>query len=201
VHVHLPGSSLTWPSNASVLDGVAAFYSSLPLVIFVLEVIALLLIRGLREFVLLAFMPIFLFMTFFLKKLIRQPRPYGSCLTSCGMPSGHSIMSIGIAVFLLLELFTRSLQKSRQSRTTLYIFTGFIVVLLFPVPWSRVQLHDHSVAQVLVGTAVGVVVGVLYFIALRRWLAPRAAHVADMMRLYENYTPTVHTQSPLGKEF
>ncbi|CAE8736727.1 unnamed protein product [Polarella glacialis] len=42
-----------------------------------------------------------------IKHIVRQPRPERSCLTSCGMPSSHSAISIGFYVYMLLDFAAR----------------------------------------------------------------------------------------------
>jgi len=74
-----------------------------------------------------------------LKRLLRQPRPESSCLKSNGMPSSHSALSLAW-----------SWTMSRWPAP----FRAVIVFLLL-VPWSRVQIGDHSVSQVVVGGVLG----------------------------------------------
>merc|ERR1719272_1649704 len=110
--------------------------------------------RGSREAITLLFFPCVLAVVMVvLKTIIAQKRPEGSCLTSCGMPSGHSMSSIGLLTFLVCELVTRSSMDGVPREQLLVV----LAIIFLPVPWSRVQLHDHSVAQVIAGSMVGLI--------------------------------------------
>jgi len=93
------------------------------------------------------------------KQLLGSARPAGSCLTTNGMPSSHALISMGMCVWLVLEvLFHQCVEPAERA--------GCIVALLLalpPVLPSRVALHDHSVAQVAVGGLLGIVLGVVHF--------------------------------------
>lgn len=96
-------------------------------------------------------------------------RPCGSAAGVYGLPSGHSMASIGLCAWLLLEVWcgTRTTHwlKSKQ------ILTSVLLVLVFvPVPYSRVYLGDHTHLQVEVGSALGLVLGVAYFLLLGRFV-------------------------------
>lgn len=45
------------------------------------------------------------------KSLARQQRPIGSCLMSCGFPSGHSVMAVGFFIHMWLDASFRVMPK------------------------------------------------------------------------------------------
>lgn len=102
------------------------------------------------------------------KRLVESPRPVGSCLTSFGMPSSHSMLSIGMLVYWTLELFLGHSQLNGfRIRTTRQRIKQTLkwLSLLAPVPASRVYLGDHSMTQVVAGSAVGAAMALTFFIA------------------------------------
>ena len=107
-----------------------------------------------------------------LKHLVAQPRPPGSCLyfTSTGMPSGHATTSIGMLTYLLLETWV---ERPRLPRRRKRAITAALLVVLAPVPYSRVYLHDHYPSQVAVGAAEGFCVATAWFNLMLRHVQPR----------------------------
>lgn len=175
-------SSFTWPANPQPLDYVAAFYSAMPFFALISVVLALIAFRGLWELVLLVYFPFILEASnVLLKGMFAEPRPPASCLISCGMPSGHSQASIGLGTYLVLEL-------CRLKPAYWKWKIAAVVVLLTPVPWSRVQLGDHSLKQVLAGSGFGIAFGLTYHYVLLRLLGGnRHADIASSLRLYDDY--------------
>jgi len=107
---------------------------------------------------------------------IKQSRPVGSCLTSCGMPSSHSAVSVALLIYLILDAAYRIdprvvpamkdtclkmvrgflvLPFDSMSQGEFSAYFGIWVVLLLPVPISRVVLNDHSPTQALAGSLIG----------------------------------------------
>eukprot|EP00403_Amphidinium_massartii_P025326 CAMPEP_0178401916 /NCGR_PEP_ID=MMETSP0689_2-20121128/16560_1 /TAXON_ID=160604 /ORGANISM="Amphidinium massartii, Strain CS-259" /LENGTH=232 /DNA_ID=CAMNT_0020022775 /DNA_START=43 /DNA_END=741 /DNA_ORIENTATION=- len=186
------GATFTWPNNASFIDGVAMFYSG-PVFFCAIyfPVLAMLLTFCGQFSVVVAAVPLMaIFSNMGFKHLARDIRPEGGCLTSCGMPSGHSQLTIAVAAFVLLEVFSRP----RLHRGIFWLAIALVVVLLVPVPWSRVQLGDHSVAQVLVGSAVGILEALLWFLIVRLVLMrfmPALDKITEWSRFFlrDDYTP------------
>jgi len=59
---------------------------------------------GSRSMIFLGFVGFQVFISeFILKKMVQQARPERSCNLTCGMPSSHSIMSVGFFVFMFLD--------------------------------------------------------------------------------------------------
>ncbi|CAJ1432508.1 unnamed protein product [Effrenium voratum] len=110
---------------------------------------------------------------YLLKLAFRSPRPEahgGSCAKSCGMPSGHTIETIGSFTWLALEVYhTRTLEP--RQKVLLMSVAG---VCLLPSGWSRIYLHDHSLEQVWAGALVGTTLAVAWYFLLTtrvaRWL-------------------------------
>jgi membrane-associated phospholipid phosphatase len=124
-----------------------------------------------------------------LKRINQQHRPEGSCVTSCGMPSSHAAIAIGLLIVIVgngaifgfhtdqdREKQTERSWWSRVWNTIVYpevgafdgasqgfiLFLGLWFALLLPIPFSRVILHDHSPSQAMMGSLVGLVGGCIW---------------------------------------
>mmetsp|Transcript_52071 Transcript_52071/g.151306 ORF Transcript_52071/g.151306 Transcript_52071/m.151306 type:complete len:265 (+) Transcript_52071:88-882(+) len=180
-HYTMPKDSPTW------LDYVAAFYSWAPFVLAIGFPLAFLWTRGTREILGICHFWLVCLLMVVLKAIIGLPRPAGSCLTSCGMPSGHTMQSMAFFTWLLLEVFAS--KKMSTLGKGMHLLVGGI--LLLPVGWSRTQLSDHSWAQVIVGGAVGIVWTLGWFWLLRQrvtyWFLKMIC--ANITFLTRNYPP------------
>ncbi|RLN87685.1 hypothetical protein BBJ28_00003650 [Nothophytophthora sp. Chile5] len=107
-------------------------------------------------------------------------RPCGSCVSSNGMPSGHATNAIGLCLWLLLETLL-GVGKSWPLSTKTAACVGFIL-LFVPVPYSRMYLGDHTALQVEIGSANGVVLGLLYFFLLRYVIAKRLPRATERLK-------------------
>eukprot|EP00929_Paragymnodinium_shiwhaense_P100339 TRINITY_DN62598_c0_g1_i2.p1 TRINITY_DN62598_c0_g1~~TRINITY_DN62598_c0_g1_i2.p1 ORF type:complete len:187 (+),score=11.38 TRINITY_DN62598_c0_g1_i2:282-842(+) len=107
-----------------------------------------------------------------LKVIIQQPRPR-SCLSNCGMPSGHSSFAGGMFVVFVWHLVlhpedpTERLQCSCEAHAAApargpVLKLLLICLLMIPVPWSRIYLGDHSGAQCAIGASIGAGLGILW---------------------------------------
>jgi len=117
-----------------------------------------------------------------LKNLIKQPRPELTCACGYGMPSGHSAIAAGFFVWVFLDTFVTyfikvtlvngngvgSLHfsfKNLNSITKIFNFATIVPLLLYiPTIISRVHLNYHTWQQVTVGSIVGALIGVAYFV-------------------------------------
>mmetsp|Transcript_53157 Transcript_53157/g.99661 ORF Transcript_53157/g.99661 Transcript_53157/m.99661 type:complete len:244 (-) Transcript_53157:76-807(-) len=150
----------TWPSEGvGAVHYVAAFYSFMPMLLLGGFVLLGFWTRGARELLAFLYQWICIWVMYALKLTFQQRRPEGSCSTSCGMPSGHTLESIGTLTWLLLEVFMAKSLEPKQKGSIAAIGGA----LLLPVGWSRVVFNDHSWPQVLAGAAFGVVVAVLWY--------------------------------------
>ena len=168
----LPGLDVTVPDNADALDGIAVFYSLIPWILAVVLLIGCIVKRTI-----LAMCTVFLGATMIIinegivKRIVRQPRPAGSCLHSLGMPSSHSMISVGFCCWLWLECaFHKRDVPFFPGKAILVVVSG---ILLLPVPASRVRLQDHSELQVGVGSAEGIFFALLWFLLFHFLFAPK----------------------------
>lgn len=117
------------------------------------------------------------------------------------MPSGHSMVAMEFLVWVFLEtLFPhrRSRNEFQFSEPIVRVQTGnfvvrfvhnltdllvkkkarynllfWAIVILLPVPISRVVLNYHTVEQAIIGVLLGTVFGVLWFVLLAMIATPR----------------------------
>ncbi len=174
--IRIPFSSFTAPSYASVADILAMIYSCVPMAIVASIVcFACFTRKFLASLVFLLLFLVHFPVTEILKISIRQSRPLGSCNGNFGMPSGHSFACLSFLSFFFCFLFLRQIfspahfshltpshsgpQPTLKKKTQIFFL---LCLLLLPVPWARVQLRDHSPAQVSAGAALGVCWGVLW---------------------------------------
>lgn len=107
-------------------------------------------------------------------------RPCGSCVSSNGMPSGHATNAIGLCLWMILETL---LGVGKQSTVVTKVSTCVGLILLFvPVPYSRMYLGDHTDLQVGIGSADGVVFGLVYFFLLRYVVGRRLPGATERMK-------------------
>lgn len=169
----LPFSTWTWPYEGVVtLHYVAAFYSAIPFFIMVGLPVLFLWTRGTREALAIVFWFQLVIVMLVLKTLVALPRPEGSCLTSCGMPSGHTMVSIAYLVWICLEVgLSRAVAVQRK-----VLLLSAACVLLLPVGWSRTFFKDHDWPQVIVGGLVALLMACVWYFFLNR---PCASHFLD----------------------
>jgi len=201
VRTGLPLAHFTWPGEgATLFHYVAAFYSLNPFMVAAGALLLLLWFRGTRELLLLTFVGGVTLPTMIcMKNLFAEKRPDGSCLLSCGMPSGHAMLSIGLMAWLGLEVglpggtFPPAIPGAVPWRSVIAL--TLLGLFFLPVGWSRVVFHDHDWPQVLAGSAVGAVQGVAWYLALR---LPCASHGLEALasskalrfaRAVDNYAP------------
>lgn len=158
----LPASDFTLPEQVSWADVCAALFCTLPFDWSLLWFTALLLCCGLRE----VFLGLLIFLDnlviVVLQNLIQQPRPKESCLTSCGMPSGHAVICTSLTCWISCE----SAQRLQHSKGVMVIL--LVMGIHLPVLWAKVHLHDHTTTQVFSGAMAGALLGCGYFLLLRR---------------------------------
>jgi len=188
--VSLPGS-VTWHTDMhpierlfNVLYGYMSF--AIPLLAGVLAVIS----RGTREVLFVGSIGIAVTLNeYCLKNIILEPKPLGACAITCGMPSGHACTTIQYFVLLMIDYAFRLTKVSHEgqvslrrpdrikrvlrlmsnSNTDAITMNEFVALffvwglLLLPTPFSRVTNSDHTVKQVLVGSALGLACGVFTY--------------------------------------
>ena len=94
--------------------------------------------------------------------LIREPRPLNLLKDgSFGMPSSHSQFIAFFCTFGIIHVYKhRGPDKLRGWEWLVYsvLLTSFVVV-----PYSRVYLNYHTLAQVVVGSLVGTAFGIFWY--------------------------------------
>jgi len=119
-----------------------------------------------------------------IKRIVSQDRPSGSCLESKGMPSSHAALATAYFVNLHLELIFKPQPSSTSLAWTVVhkaVVGALLWAMLFPVPFTRVALHDHSWAQIGVGALVGLCVGVGWFLFLTYYLYKHLDAISDLI--------------------
>eukprot|EP00928_Gymnodinium_smaydae_P065569 TRINITY_DN48685_c0_g1_i1.p1 TRINITY_DN48685_c0_g1~~TRINITY_DN48685_c0_g1_i1.p1 ORF type:complete len:408 (-),score=29.35 TRINITY_DN48685_c0_g1_i1:142-1365(-) len=116
---------VTIPNDPTVLDYICVGYGLLPFLVVGFAVVDCLFhaIRvggiGTREFGFIAFIGFIVCLNeFIFKRIVKQPRPYRSCNYSCGFPSGHSAMSIGFFILMILDASYRICPKVPMTSDT-----------------------------------------------------------------------------------
>jgi len=168
--LHVPMSSFTVHHEVTVLNGVAMALSCLPFIL-IIAFLGQLICGGRKVSAVLALILYFSVeaTTLVLKWSIRDRRPEGSCMISCGMPSGHSSGSMAIFFWLFLK-----------GDTLVYALP------LLMVPWSRWELLDHSFGQICAGSGLGIGFALLYYSIMRyldqnfpRWIPGRCCGLKE----------------------
>jgi len=193
----LPGE-VTWSDELNESDPFINFlcvvWGFVPYLVPACCVLELVMRRGTREYMFCIWIGLSTLLNeAIFKNLVKEPRPIGSCSVKCGMPSGHSSQSIGILTLVFLEMVYRicptqdfAAQVSSRCRDTfslvprsgLMSHSHFVramaiwIVALLPVPASRVFLRDHTVQQVMYGSAIGCLEAVAWYFFCQ-WVSSR----------------------------
>lgn len=149
--------SVTLRTPVTIWVSLAIFYSFVPIVAFLGLFVWLLVSEGLFPFYgTMLMITGSLISEFLLKNIVREPRPPESSVESYGMPSTHCINSLALMIWLVANMLTP---------TQVNIIGAVVIIfLLAPVGWGRYYLGDHTLKQCAVGSAGGVVFGILAFI-------------------------------------
>lgn len=94
-----------------------------------------------------------------LKQIIRKPRPdaYAACIstsTSYGMPSGHSMWAAALWVYALMK-GDESWVGGLHGKGVYWAVLLWVVA----IPLTRYELQYHTVWQILLGVALGTLIG------------------------------------------
>lgn len=149
----VPFFDISIPLAPNALLGFAMFYSLIPYAFILLLLIGWIIAPLERAYpVAIGVNILSLILVAILRASIDQFRPPDSCVTSFGMPSGHSAVAIGTLVVLLVE----TIRNTRRYKTWKVIALCILwTVLLLPVPFARVIIHDHTVMQAVIGSLIG----------------------------------------------
>ena len=181
---------VTLPNDPNFWEILAVFYGYVPWAICLFIGIAFLVYRGSRELAVGLLPALTAGLNELVKLGVNQSRPVGTCLTSKGMPSSHSAVSIGLFLFLVLDAGYRirpagpgifgSLKSAGDTSVKMlkgalvlpfgslthkefFGYAGLWAILLLPVPVARVLVHDHSPSQAMAGMLVGLLAALLWF--------------------------------------
>lgn len=158
----IPLAALTVPEDLNLVNFVACCYSAVPFVATVANVILICKNRRPREANWLLCTTSASLLHVVLKYGFSESRPVGSCLSSCGMPSGHSTYAVGMCFILLWDfVFARGACAPGDTKTKA-VRAGLISLLLLPVTWSRYQIRDHTLGQILAGASLGLLCTALW---------------------------------------
>jgi len=125
--IALPGD-VTLLKDPGVVDFIAVAYGYTPYLVCLLAFLDLVALRGSRQLALCMFAAALpLASEILVKPLVAQPRPgsmgfvqdewgrrVGSCVLSCGAPSSHATISIGLWLFVFLDVAARVVPSSGQ---------------------------------------------------------------------------------------
>ncbi|GMI54652.1 hypothetical protein TeGR_g9938 [Tetraparma gracilis] len=123
------------------------------------------------------------------KAIVQSPRPLGTCLINCGMPSSHAQVAASYISWLFLEAYAH--KSARATLTHRLSWTLFWLVLFGPVPPCRVHLKDHSLQQIVIGGLVGAVEGIIWY-----WLMAYVRLSKRCARLRESKLLAWHDGAP-----
>jgi len=206
---------ITLPNDADFFDLLMVLYGYIPYLVILGAFATLCWYRGTSQLAFLTFGGFVVFMGELVwKPLLSHARPLGSCVFTCGMPSSHATISIGFLTWMLLEGIVRrrvsrnaifaveleAPEKPRQrsesyweddppvARITIKQRVKWCVawcIVLFPVPFSRVALLDHSWAQVTAGSFIGCFEALIFYFLLNRFGAYLDVFLVEKCCLYK----------------
>jgi membrane-associated phospholipid phosphatase len=183
---------VTYPNNPDFWELSCVIYGYVPWGISFLIGLLFLIYRGTREIALGITIGLSVGISEIIKASVEQARPLTSCLHTCGMPSSHAAVSMGMLTFLVLDAayrivppagrtnlwsgwegvsdtskrFTRGLTFLTFNPVSQYEFFLYFLIWTFallPVPIARVIVGDHTPKQTLAGGIVGWGVGLIWF--------------------------------------
>ena len=180
--------SVTLPASPDGWQILAVFYGYTPF-LYLLACLVLFFVNrgGTREIAYMVLGGVATGICEILKLFILGSRPGGACISaSYGMPSGHSCMSLAWVTVLALDM---TISKSRASISLTTV--GLTMLLLLPVPVSRIILQDHSPSQAMAGSLIGIVLAAVWFVVslpIRDYFSSRLG-TKVLWVLTHNYPP------------
>lgn len=108
-------------------------------------------------------------LNFVLKRLIKEERPRQIHGKGYGMPSSHAqfvfFWSVALSLFLLVRHRPTSKSNKNNSRIVERLTVSAVsLALAAATAWSRIYLNYHTPKQVFVGSTVGALTAVAWFI-------------------------------------
>jgi len=181
--IQLPKAGFTWPSHPSASDGLAVAFCTEPFLIGCILLCLILRTRGLRELAGLVFLAEDSLVHEILKVVLGpNMRPQGSCLITCGNPSGHCMTAYGVAAILICEEFRCHSYCLRRVASI-----SLVCILLLPMPWARQHLHDHSCLQTFTGSLCGFFNGLLFELFLFWFMTKYGSAIVRRTCFRDNY--------------
>jgi len=180
----LPGD-VTAPNSPSIMECVAIGYGFLPYLCGAGCFLVLVVRRSLWPLSLLMMaLLIVVINEFVFKKLLSEDRPSESCISTKGMPSSHSMLSIGFFAYFHIEVFCKAnlTSTSRWSCSDKMLLLTACWILLLPVPFTRVMLNDHSWSQVGYGAVIGTTAACCWHVLLSYCLYQYFDSICDALR-------------------
>jgi len=193
--VWLPMADFTLPIEMSAATVLACCYSILPFFATAGNIFLVVQRKRPRELMWLLFALSLVLANDMLRSSFQEPRPETSCIPSCGMPAGGSCYAVGLFLFMLMwDSVSRSVEDEEVVRAR-YKARGVRAVALtfglLPIAWAQVHLGDHSVSQVFIGGAIGVLGAASWLACLGLCLEGFLDKV--MRRLQRESMPNVQT--------
>ncbi|KAF0695603.1 Aste57867_13643 [Aphanomyces stellatus] len=111
-----------------------------------------------------------------LKRTIDQKRPDGADMEDAGMPSAHSQFMAFFATYVVLYTSNRMSKRREWEHKAAIVGVIALACLVFV---SRIRLGYHTVAQVVVGAAVGAGTGILWYIFMENMAIPHFPAIAS----------------------
>lgn len=170
---------VTVPNNPDFFDGLSIVYGIVPVIAAFFLFFRFCWKRGTQELALGSCLALTVIITeFIIKKQINEMRPgqaiqgeiitkvrqadgsflhvpRGTCNSSCGMPSSHSVIALTFFVLMVTDVLGTYLLRKHKP---LWFFVWMIAntLIYLPVPVSRVVLWDHTSEQVFLGSLIGI---------------------------------------------
>ncbi len=93
-----------------------------------------------------------------------------------GMPSGHAQIAVLAATFWILYLLDRPLNRAT------YLTISILIAMTVIVVYSRIYIGCHNILQVVVGSFIGLVLGILLYRIWTLW--PCYCHRVDYSKFF-----------------
>jgi len=161
----------------SFTDNITTSASALPIYVLIasfLEGIIFQDIRGLIFFVAIIFNILINFgLKVLMKNLSGSKRPVnepGNCGDSYGMPSGHSQFAWFFSTFWVLYIYYNNTFKNKTSNILSIVS---LILLALIVSISRVYINCHTTNQVLIGGLIGIIIGCVSFLCVKKMILPK----------------------------
>ncbi|KAL7060939.1 hypothetical protein AAHC03_09808 [Spirometra sp. Aus1] len=120
-------------------------------------------------------------LNYILKHTVKAPRPSvhpDHIVTGYGMPSNHSQFMFFMMSYLLLFCTCR-LPRQHYSTARLNSICIFALFLSCLTSYSRIYLGFHTLQQVCMGSVIGMIAGLFWFLLVHFILMPRFSYITE----------------------